>query len=192
MVDIVPPLRTEPLFDEFGNLTIRYAEYLEGVAVAIDETVTDIDLFSSVSVAASSAQLTKDVKNLNNLLSVNASSAAIARLLKRVSDLELLLDLSIDGKLAGLQSRLSVIEIAADYTTVGNEIIICNNTVGATVTLRSAPNDREEVHIIRKDGSVSFISSAGINGSTAAIPILDAKGSPHLLYTNLAGEYSLI
>ena len=192
MVDIIPPLRTEPLFNEFGNLTIRYAEYLERVAVAIDENVTDIDLFSSISAVASSAPLSKDVKNLGITSSTGAFSAEIARLKKRVSDLELLLDLSVEGKLAGLQSRPSVIEITADYTTVGSEIIICSNTTRITVTLRSVPNDGESVHIIRKAGAVGFISPAGINGRTSSFQILDAKGSPHLLYTNLAGEYSII
>jgi hypothetical protein len=170
VVDIVPPLRTETLFDEFGNLTIRYAEYLEGVAVAIDESASDIDLFSSIS----------------------NSGSSVSQLTKRINDLELLLDLSIDGKLSKFQKDFKVLEITANYTTSGQEIIICNNTTAITVTMRSSPNDKEEVHIIRKSGPVNFISSDGVNGSTTAIPILSQNDAPHLIYTSIASEWSII
>lgn len=41
MVDIIPPLRTEPLFDEFGNMTIRFAEYLEQTAETVNENTNE-------------------------------------------------------------------------------------------------------------------------------------------------------
>ena len=44
VIPIVPPLRSEPLFDEFGHLTIRAAEYFERSATGIQ------DLFDRVEV----------------------------------------------------------------------------------------------------------------------------------------------
>lgn len=170
MVDIVPPLRAEPPFDAFGQFTIRYSEYFERVAEVSNENTSDVDIFSGV----------------------NLSSSVNSQLLKRINDLELLLNLSPD--LSGILRELSVVETAVNYTTKGNEIIICTNASGVqiTITLRATPNDRERIHIIRKDGAVSFISSAGVNGSTTAFTILDRKGAPSLIFTNEAAEYSII
>ena len=193
MVDVVPPLRTEAFFNAAGDITIRYAEYFEGVA----DTITDIDvliaLFEGLSnSSAGIANVNKRIKDLEDGLAPDV--AAISQLNKRINDLELLVSLGDNNQLSNLLSEFQIVEVTADYTSIGKEIIICSNVAAAsiTVTLRDSPNDKDEVHIVRKDGPVSFISAAGINGSTTAIPILDAKGAPHLIFTTIAGEYSIV
>ena len=54
MVDVTPPLRSEPPFDEFGNFTIRYAEYFERAAESTTTNEDNIDL------------LLENLKGLNN------------------------------------------------------------------------------------------------------------------------------
>ena len=44
VVPIVPPLRSEPLFDEFGHLTIRAAEYFERSAEGLQEIFDSIEV----------------------------------------------------------------------------------------------------------------------------------------------------
>lgn len=54
MVDIVAPLRGEPLFDAQGNPTVRFAEYLDTLAVQVNETTGTL---SNVSVASLGSRL---------------------------------------------------------------------------------------------------------------------------------------
>lgn len=70
MVDVVPPVRTEPIFDEFGNFTIRYYEFFEGTVAAIEETTGTADTAESTS------------------SQTNRQNALVFRLEQRVSELE--------------------------------------------------------------------------------------------------------
>jgi len=44
IIPIVPPLRSEPLFDEFGHLTIRAAEYFERSSTALQDIFDSIEI----------------------------------------------------------------------------------------------------------------------------------------------------
>ena len=91
--------------------------------------------------------------------------------------------------------KLDIVELkAADtaFTTTGSQIIVCNNTDSALITLRADPDDLEEIQIEKKNGPVRFQSSAGINGKTTEFIILDLKGSPRIRFYGVAGEWSII
>lgn len=145
------------------------------------DTVENFDLANMhqtlVSMPPKISELRKDAEEVEQLLSsVIAEHGYIRQILSKILSFK-------------------VIELkAADttHTTQGNEIIICNNTASATITLNAAPKDKEEIYIVKKVGAINFISTAGINGSTSAIPILGQFGAPHLIYTNIANEYSII
>lgn len=45
--DLEPPLRGEPLFDDQGNITIRFAEFLSRLSVEVNTVIsTSDDVFS--------------------------------------------------------------------------------------------------------------------------------------------------
>lgn len=83
-----------------------------------------------------------------------------------------------------------ILSISADYTTTGNEIIICTNTSAITITLNPNPDDGEEVHIKRQNtGAVAVVGD--IDGETSITPVL-RYDSPHLVYTVDANEWSIV
>lgn len=91
---------------------------------------------------------------------------------------------------ADLLGALNVVSTSADYTTTGNEIIICTNTNDITITLNVSPEDTEQVHIVRQNvGGVTI--SGTINGQSSLV-IGQRYSSPHLVYTNDGGEWSII
>ena len=61
MVDVTAPLRTEPLFDQFGNPTIRFAEFLEQLSIEVNEistaTESSFNLILGGKLAALQAQI---------------------------------------------------------------------------------------------------------------------------------------
>jgi len=86
--------------------------------------------------------------------------------------------------------EVEIISVSADYTTTGDQIIICTNTSSITVTLNPNPADGEEVHIKRQNtGVVTIVGD--IDGQTSITPVL-RYDSPHLVYTIEANEWSIV
>lgn len=85
---------------------------------------------------------------------------------------------------------LEVVSTSADYTTTGNQIIICTNTSDITITLNATPEDTEQVHIVRQNAGGVTISGT-INGQSSLV-IGQRYSSPHLIYTIDGGEWSII
>lgn len=124
MASLIAPLRSEPLFNDLGAPTIRFANFLEGI-------------------------------------SSGANSASLE----------------------------SVIAIG-DVTTVGNQTIVCTNTVDITVTLNSNPFDNETVTIIRKgDGKVRV--SGAINGDTFK-DIMRKFDAPTVKFSTAVSEWAIV
>jgi len=65
--------------------------------------------------------------------------------------------------LAGLE--VEQVEITANFTTEGDQVIICNNTSAITVTLQSNPEDGQRLEIKRRDALVTL--SGTIDGSSS-------------------------
>lgn len=57
MVDVTAPLRTEPLFDQFGNPTIRFAEFLEQLSIEVNEISTATEPLFNLSLGGKLAAL---------------------------------------------------------------------------------------------------------------------------------------
>ncbi|TNG03800.1 MAG: hypothetical protein EP297_00155 [Gammaproteobacteria bacterium] len=90
----------------------------------------------------------------------------------------------------GGQTQTEILAISNDFTTTGDQIIICTNTTDITVTLNPFPDDGEEVYIKRQNtGNLLIVGD--IDGKTS-IAIISRYDSPHLVYTVDAGEWSII
>ena len=75
---------------------------------------------------------------------------------------------------------LEVVVVTANYTTKGNEIVVCNNTAAIEITLNVTPEDRESVHVIRQNtGPVNVLGPA--LGDTS-MTIGSRYWSPHFTY----------
>jgi hypothetical protein len=113
MVDVVAPLRSEAIFDEFGNFTIRYYEYFEGVGNNINTLDSVSDIFSSLNMSAGvNSSFDKRISSLEDNQFI-PDNGQIAALIRRVSDIELIADTSTDGKLAALDSKIDQTDIDA-------------------------------------------------------------------------------
>jgi len=55
--DLEPPLRGEPLFDELGNPTIRFAEFLSRTGIEINTLISVSDQASNISLIARIAEI---------------------------------------------------------------------------------------------------------------------------------------
>ena len=105
--------------------------------------------------------------------------------------LELFSSLSL---LAGADSEpantpISVITITADYTSFGNEIIICANTLPITITLNPSPLNGEQVHIKRTEELVTV--NGDIDGDTSKNIVLKYD-APALVFTDTIAEWSIV
>jgi hypothetical protein len=165
-VRVTPPLRAEEIFNELGAFSLRWSEYFEETADSINNMQQDDDVFQSL----------------------NPSASAISALSKRISDLELLTGLM--PNLSGFARQLTVISVSADYTSVGNEIIICTNTTAITITLNSTANDLDEIKIVRQGAGLVTVSGP-VNGGTE-FPLVSRYDAPAMIFTVEAGEYSII
>lgn len=86
--------------------------------------------------------------------------------------------------------KFEVVSTSSDYTTKGNEIIICTNTSAITITLNATPEDIEQVHVVRQNTGAVTVSGT-INGQSS-LAIGQRYSSPHLVYTIDGGEWSII
>lgn len=88
-----------------------------------------------------------------------------------------------------LPDETEIINATADFTTTGNQVIICTNSAGITITLNPNPDDGERVTIKRQNGGV-FVS--GLIDGTTGKRIANRYSAPQLIYTLAAGEWSII
>lgn len=88
VANVVAPLREEPLFNEQGNPTIRFSEYLDDVANNInEEDVNIIEFIFSLESAIQQVQsfTGEQTKLINNVLELTVS---ISSLVAKESELE--------------------------------------------------------------------------------------------------------
>jgi len=85
----------------------------------------------------------------------------------------------------------SVREVSSDYTTAKDRVLICTNTTPITITLNSSPDNAESLKIKRTNALVTLVSNTGIDGSSS-VDILNKYDSPHIVYTEVANEWSIV
>lgn len=160
------------------------------------QTFDQEDISSSVEEAPLHSDLVERVEDLENQISLSHSepleieeSPLTLSLLERVEDLENE-DVTPHIDIAGIS--FEIVTITADFTTTGNQIIICNNTSAITVTMNAQPDDGERAYIKRRNAPVKAISTLGIDGQTTAKAIVNRYDCPLLVYTAEIDEYSII
>ena len=157
MAELLPPRRGEFLTAD-GQPTLRFITWIESLTTISNTTTDTTDILSSLS----------------------PGIAANVALEKRVSDLEILLDMGIGGALSNFIKDFNIVTVTANYTTTGNEIIVCNNTTAIDITLNTGPADKESVHVIRQNtGPVNVLGPA--LGDTS-LTIGSRYWSPHFTY----------
>lgn len=110
MAELIPPRRDETLTGD-GIPTLRFSEYLEGLARNVNASTSESEL---VDVAASPAQLASVIKQLRDLelQQDTGSAAAISQIFKRLSDIELQTDNT--AMLATIIKRLNDLELTQE------------------------------------------------------------------------------
>lgn len=157
---LTPPLRTEPLTDDFGLFTIRWAEFFEESAAEINSSSENTDVLSNI----------------------NYSAAHLSTINKRIHDLELLLNLSSLNILTGFQKILPIKIVTSDYISAGSQVIVVNSTSLVTITLNPNTNKKELVQVVRfGSGGVKVTATKKINGQTIKT-ILRRYTSPRHLF----------
>lgn len=93
-----------------------------------------------------------------------------------------------------IASGFEVVELKAGdttHTTQGNEIVICNNTTPATVTLNPKAGHKEQATIVRNNAPISVTAAKKISGQTIK-KILRRYTSPHHIFTTEADSWNVI
>ena len=190
MVDssrIIPPLRGEAVFEKNGHFTLRYYEYLERSASAINDNSDNIEVDESLTAfSASAASQNKKIKNLELLDAPSMLTAALANMQKQIDCIEL--QMGAASPLTG--KKLTVVAITANYTSRGGEIIICANTSAVTITLLSSPNNLDEV-IVKRQNTGAVTISGTVDGMSS-FPLVSRYDAPSMIFTTAAGEYSIV
>ena len=87
-----------------------------------------------------------------------------------------------------------IVLVTSDYTTTGVpdiEILICANTTPITITLNSAINGKQ-VKIKRQNAEVTLDGYGNTIDGEESIILGGRYDSPHLLWSTVAEEYSII
>jgi hypothetical protein len=213
---IVDPQTGIPTRLFFDTLT-SIVDELDTVTSVTETVYQAADYGDAVSEELSAKLLAQRIE-LHSLVQEAADSSD--KLLKRVAELELQLAMmptqDVMQELRGLHTQLviqlslqpggsdelynfsklhgyAIKEIASGdttFTTKGNQLIICNNTADATVTLNTTPLHGETVHLKRRStGGLSFTGT--IDGRTD-YAIVSNYYALKLVYTSYAGEWSVI
>lgn len=93
-----------------------------------------------------------------------------------------------------LASEFEVVELKAGdttHTTQGNEIVICNNTAPAIVTLNPDADHKEQAIIVRNNAPISVTAAKKISGKTIK-KILIRYTAPHHIFTTEADSWNVI
>jgi hypothetical protein len=123
--DIESPTRGEPIFDQFGQFTIRYSEFFSKTAVSVNESADTI-----VSIDEEIEALTLRVISLE--LRMTAAEADIVDLQGLIVDLQ------------GL-TVVTAVDYTIDGTVTGHQTIAC--MADLTVSLDPTPSDRDTATI---------------------------------------------
>ena len=86
MAELIPPRRDETLTAD-GVPSLRFSEYLEGLSRGVNSNTQNNEVVSSVA-SASPAQLANVLKQLADLELQTDNTALLARIFKRLNDLE--------------------------------------------------------------------------------------------------------
>ncbi len=103
---------------------------------------------------------------------------------------------ALDVRVTDLEARVTYLEgstvtTAVDFTTTGETAeltVICTNTVPITITMNLTPADKEKVNVVTQ-GTGTVTISGPVNGKTTT-SIIGSYSSPHLIYTDAAGEWN--
>ena len=88
------------------------------------------------------------------------------------------------------KNSLRVVVVTASYTSTGNEIIVCNNTVAIDITLNVAPEDRESVHVVRQNTGPVNVLGPALGGTSLTIG--NRYSSPHFTYITELSSWVVI
>lgn len=119
---------------------------------------------------------------------INQANRDVADLSQIVASL-----LSQNARLQSVISSLQfkTAEIATGettFTTSGNQIITCNNSATATVTLNTTPRDGERLFICKRVAKI--LVSGSVNGSASTI-VSSEFPTMHLIFSRFAGEWMI-
>jgi len=116
--DIESPTRGEPIFDQFGQFTIRYSEFFSKTAVSVNESADTITIIDE----------------------------EIDALTLRIVDLELRMT-AAEADIVDLQGLtvVTAVDYTIDGTVTGHQTIVCTDDL--TVSLDPAPSDRDTATI---------------------------------------------
>jgi len=179
--DIESPTRGEPIFDQFGQFTIRYSEFFSKTSVSVNESADTIVIIDEEIEALTLRVIALELRMAAVEADVVALYALVAALDVRVTDLE--------SRVTYLEG--STVTTAVDFTTTGETAeltVICTNTVPITITMNLTPADKEKVNIVTQ-GTGTVTISGPVNGKTTT-SIIGSYSSPHLIYTDAAGEWN--
>lgn len=88
-----------------------------------------------------------------------------------------------------VSAGILAVDITANYTTTGSQVITCLNTSPITITLNSSPVDKEELDVKRKESQV--IISGTIDGSSS-LTLASQYDAVRLRYSSTAGEWGVM
>jgi hypothetical protein len=130
--DIESPTRGEPIFDQFGQFTIRYAEFFSKTGVSVNESADHIVIID------------EDIAALT--LIVIALELRMAAVELRMAAVELRMT-AAEADIVDLQGLtvVTAVDYTIDGTTTGHQTIVC--TAEITVSLDPAPSDRDTATI---------------------------------------------
>jgi len=100
VVDVTSPIRSEPLIDlQTGNITIRFATFLDNLSTTVNETViitegtSEVGESQALKAQSLIAEMKKDVEAIDQALeSMSMLNAKIAEMEKRINNLEELVE----------------------------------------------------------------------------------------------------
>lgn len=109
-----------------------------------------------------------------------------------VSDTATIVEVVTTGPQGPSGTGFGLVELTAGattLTTVGNQIVLCNNTAAAIVTLSLSPAEGEQVHVKRRAGPVTV--NGVIDGVTNRI-ISGPTDSPFLVFSTITNDWSIL
>lgn len=123
--DIESPTRGEPIFDQFGQFTIRYAEFFSKTSVSVNESADTIVIINEDIAALTLRVIALELRMAAVELRMTAAEADIV-------------------DLQGL-TVVTAVDYTIDGTVTGHQTIVC--TAEITVSLDPAPSDRDTATI---------------------------------------------
>ena len=172
--------------NEFQQIFLSYKDVSEANPDWSDQMVEDY--------LATKRDITAATETADKAVDTSSASVLIPAIIQRLEALENVQHPKF-GQIALDQidkGSLKVREISADYTTEGNQILICNNLDEILITLNPLPEHKEQVVIVRNGkGRVNVTSNKTISGKVTK-KILRQYTAPHHIYTTEADAWNVI